>query len=245
MILFYILAAVILVSLISLIGIFLIGLNTKKLKEITHLLVSLAIGAMLGGAFLHIIPEMAEKEQGLTPYLLILVGIILFFIIEKYFNWRHCHETGCKTHAVAHLNLFGDAMHNFMDGMTISASFLINVDTGIAATVAIAIHEIPQEMGDFGVLIHSGLSKGKALLYNFISALSAVVGALIVYFFSVNIGGIELIIMPLAAGGFIYMAGTDLMPTLHREKMGNTFAQLIMILIGIGLMWALKVYVGV
>ncbi len=242
MVLLYILAAVLIVSLVSLIGVFLIGINTKKLKEITHLLVSFAIGTMLGGAFLHIIPELAEKEAHLTEYVLIIVGILLFFLIEKYLNWRHCHEAGCKTHAVAHLNLFGDAAHNFTDGMAIAAAFLINVQTGIATTIAMAVHEIPQEIGDFGILIHSGLSRRKALLYNFISALSAVVGALAVYFFSTVVANIDLIIMPLAAGGFIYMAGTDLMPSLHKEKMENTWIQFCLIVLGVLLMLGLKLY---
>jgi zinc and cadmium transporter len=241
----YILGAVIIVSLISLVGIGLLGLKEKKLKKITGLLVSFSAGTMLGGAFLHLLPEAVEAGGGLSPFLLVLAGILLFFIIEKFFLWRHCHDGECEVHAVAHLNLIGDFVHNFMDGVTIGAAFLLNMPTGIATTVAIAVHEIPQEIGDFALLIHSGLTKKKAILYNFLSALGALIGAMATYLFATTPESI-LFLMPIAAGGFIYMAGTDIMPQLHKErKGGESIAQLGLLLAGVGLMWVMKIYLEV
>lgn len=241
----YILVAVFIVSLISLVGIVLLGLKDKKLKKITGLLVSFSAGTMLGGAFLHLLPEAVEAKTGLSPFLLVLGGILLFFIIEKILCWRHCHDGECEVHAVAHLNLIGDGVHNFMDGVAIAAAFLLNVPTGIATTVAIAVHEIPQEIGDFALLIHSGLTKKKAILYNFLGALCAVVGAVATYVFATTPESV-LFLMPIAAGGFIYMAGTDIMPQLHKEKKGSeSIMQLSLLLAGVGLMWIMKLYLEV
>ncbi len=241
----YILAAVLIVSLISLVGIVLLGFKENKLRKITGLLVSFAAGTMLGGAFLHLLPEAAEAGVGLNPFLLVLGGIMLFFMIEKFLLWRHCHDGECEVHAVAHLNLIGDFVHNFMDGVAIAAAFILNVPTGIATTIAIAVHEIPQEIGDFALLLHSGFTKKKAILYNFISALGALVGAVATYLFATTPESV-LFLMPIAAGGFIYMAGTDIMPQLHKErKGGESLIQLSLLLLGIGLMWVLKIYMDV
>lgn len=241
MILLYIILAVLLVSLISLIGLFVIGIKEKKLKEITHYLVSFAVGTMLGGAFIHILPEAVETSENV--FLLVVFGILLFFVIEKYFHWRHCHEVNCEVHATAYLNIIGDGIHNFMDGVTIAASFLAGIPVGIAATIAIMIHEIPQELGDYAILIHSGMERKKALMYNFFSALAAVAGAVLTFLFASQIQNLDQILLPIVAGGFIYMAGTDLMPELHKEKKaGNSLLQFLLMILGLVVMWALKIY---
>jgi len=246
MILLYIIAAVLAVSLISLVGIAFIGINEKKLKKITHLLVSFSAGTMLGGAFLHILPEAMGEGSELTPFILVIVGIMLFFIIEKFLHWRHCHEEKCEVHAVAYLNLVGDAVHNFMDGITIAIAFIVSIPVGIATTIAILTHEIPQEIGDFGLLIHSGFTRKKALMYNLLSALAALIGAVLTYAFATYTQNIGIWLMPIAAGGFIYMAGTDLMPELHKEKnVRGSMAQFILMAAGIVLMWILKIYLEV
>ncbi len=245
MIFLYILAAVIIVSLISLSGIWILGFKEKQFRRITGLLVSFSAGTMLGGAFLHLLPEAVEVSEGLEPFLLFLTGIVLFFIIEKFLSWRHCHDGHCEIHAVAHLNIIGDFVHNFTDGIAIAAAFILSIPTGIATTVAIAVHEIPQEMGDFALLLHSGLTKSKAILYNFISALGAVAGAVATYLFATTPESV-LFLMPIAAGGFAYMAGTDIMPQLHKEKKGSdSVIQLGLLLVGIGLMWVMKLYLEV
>jgi zinc and cadmium transporter len=206
------------VSLISLAGVFTLGLKGKLLEKILFGLVGFSAGALIGGAFLHLIPEALELGPSIPVFYCLILGIILFFVMERYFHWRHCHEEDCKVHPFTYLNLFGDGIHNFIDGMVIAVSFTASVKLGIATTVAIILHEIPQELGDFGVLVYGGFSKQKALLCNFLSALTAMFGALIGYLLADYIGGLSRFILPLTAGGFIYIAASDLIPQLHKEK---------------------------
>ena len=236
-----ILASVTVVSLIAFIGILFIGLKEAFLKRILMALVGFASGSLIGGAFIHLLPESLEKT-GQDLFYYVIVGIVFFFIMEKFLYWRHCHEGKCPIHIFAYLNLIGDGIHNFIDGMIIAASFIISYDLGTATTLAVIFHEIPQEIGDFGVLIYGGIGKRKALAYNFVSALTAIVGALITYHLA-YIQGIEQFLVPFAAGGFIYIAATDLMPELHKKYGAKeSLIQLAAILTGIGLMSALKIY---
>ena len=236
-----ILASVTAVSLIAFIGILFIGLKEAFLKRILMALVGFASGSLIGGAFIHLLPESLEKT-GQALFYYVIVGIVFFFIMEKFLYWRHCHEGKCPIHIFAYLNLIGDGIHNFIDGMIIAASFIISYDLGTATTLAVIFHEIPQEIGDFGVLIYGGIGKRKALAYNFVSALTAIVGALITYHLA-YIQGIEQFLVPFAAGGFIYIAATDLMPELHKKYGAKeSLIQLAAILTGIGLMSALKIY---
>jgi len=195
--------------------------------------------------FIHLIPELVEKSGfTLQTSLSLLGGIFLFFVLEKVINWQHCHRHVLEeehVHPFVYTNLIGDGLHNLLDGIIIGASYLISLPAGLATTVAVALHEIPQEIGDFGVLIHGGFSKGKALLLNFASAMIAVVGVVITFIVQDSIENIELFLIPIAAGGFIYIAGSDLTPELHKDsnKLGRAILQLIAFLAGIGIMVAL------
>jgi zinc and cadmium transporter len=225
---------------VAFIGIIFIGLKEAFLKRILMALVGFASGSLIGGAFIHLLPESLE-ETGQTVFYYVIVGIVFFFIMEKFLYWRHCHEEKCSVHTFAYLNLIGDGIHNFIDGMLIAASFILSYDLGTATTLAVIFHEIPQEIGDFGILIYGGFTKRKALAYNFVSALTAVAGALITYYLA-YIQGIEHFLVPFAAGGFIYIAATDLMPELHKKSHATeSIIQLFAILAGIGLMSALKI----
>jgi len=210
-----ILSAVLIVSLISLVGVFFISLSKKKLNRIVNYLVAIASGALLGGAFIHILPEI--MEAGPQMFLFVLFGILFFFLLEKIMYWRHCHDGECTVHAFTYLSLIGDAVHNFIDGIIISTAFLVSVPIGISATISIIFHEIPQEIGDFAVMIYGGFSKKKALMYNFLSGATALLGAIVGYFLS-SITGIIPILLALSAGGFIYIASSDLIPELHKTK---------------------------
>lgn len=239
----YTLGSVIIVSLISLVGIFTLLLRETILKRMLLFLVSFAAGALLGDVFIHLLPQIAENggfNTAVSFYL--LSGIIIFFILEKFICWRHCHvETSEQhPHPVGILNLVGDGLHNFMDGAIIAASYYTSVPLGIATTLAVIFHEIPQEIGDFGVLIHAGFSRTKALFFNFITALTAIVGAIVTLLIGVKIGNFSAIMVPITAGGFIYIAGSDLIPELHKETNPlRSFAQLIGIIIGIAVMYVL------
>jgi len=237
-----ILASVTAVSLIAFIGVLFIGLKEDKLKRLTTILVGFASGTLLGGAFLHLLPESLTPENDqMTVMWYVMVGIVSFFALEKFLYWRHCHEKECPTHTFVYLNLIGDGIHNFIDGMVIAATFMIGFELGLATTLAVIFHEVPQEIGDFGVLVYGGLNKKKALIYNFISAVTAILGALATYFLA-YLRSIEALLVPFAAGGFIYIAATDLMPELHKKShAGESIVQLFVILLGIGLMAFLKI----
>lgn len=236
----YIIFATVAVSLISLIGIFFIGIKSDSFDKFIEYLVSFAIGGLLGGAFLHLLPESMESENP-SIFIYVLSGIMIFYLMEKLLHWRHCHKGQCDAHTFTHLNLIGDGVHNFVDGMIIAASFVTNVHLGLATTIAVAAHEIPQEIGDFGILVYGGFSKVKAITYNFLSALAAVAGAIIAFLAFKHIIWLKEYLIPFTAGGFIYIALVDLIPELHKKwKGGKIAAQLTSIFAGIFLMWWLK-----
>ncbi len=238
---FYSLIATLIVSSISLLGLVLIFIKQKTIQKITLFLVSFAVGGLLGDAFIHLIPESFEffEQEGITP-ILILAGIILFFIMEKILRWHHCHEIDChqENKSVVTLNLVGDSVHNFIDGALIAASFQISTFVGLTTTLAVILHEIPQEIGDFGILIHHGVSLKKTVLYNFVTALTSILGVLLISFLNYDFSSY---LLPLTAGGFIYLALTDLTPELHRHdpKISVALTQLFCILLGVGLMFSL------
>lgn len=244
MILAYILISVFLVSLMAFVGVITLYLKPKFLEKILFGLVSFAAGALLGAAFLDLLPEALEKNGG--PVLVYaLVGVVVFYILETFLFWYHCHYGHHHHHhhhmgSIAFLNLFGDGVHNFVDGMIIAAAYLSSIPVGIAATVAVILHEIPQELGDFGILIYGGLSRKKALFFNFLCACTSVLGALAVYLFSTRIQNISAILVPFAAGGFIYIASADLLPELHKERdLKKALIQLIYFLLGIAIIYAM------
>jgi len=242
MVLLYILTAVFSITLISLIGISFFSLKDKILERFIESLVSFSVGGLLGGAFFHLLPE-AVSETGSALFLYTLSGIMIFFLTENFFHWRHCHKGECDVHAFTYLNLIGDGIHNFIDGMVISAAFVSDIKLGIATTIAVLVHEIPQEMGDFGILLYGGFSKHKALFYNFLSALVAVAGAIITYLSFEYISWLKGFLIPFTAGGFIYIALVDLVPELHKERRPQRLVvHTIISLLGIGLMWWLRIF---
>lgn len=235
----YTFASVFVVSLISFVGVLTLGMSSKRLKTVLIYMLAFSAGALFGDAFLHIIPELGEEGFKIASSAWILGGFLIFFAIEKFIYWQHCHMPITKEHAhpFAYTNLVGEGFHNFLDGLIIAGSYIVSVPIGLATTLAVILHEIPQEIGDFGVLLHGGFSKGRALFLNFVSALLAVVGALVGLLLNNYIGSISGILLPLAAGGFIYIAGADLIPELHKETgVRKAFLQLICLLAGIGVM---------
>jgi zinc and cadmium transporter len=218
MVLTWILSSTFLVSLISLIGIFTLLIKDQLLNQVLFYLISFSAGALIGSAFLHILPEVLKQADSMLVFYFVIFGIVLFFSMERYFHWRHCHEEECKVHAFTYLNLIGDSFHNFLDGVLIATSFTVSVRIGIVTTLAVILHEIPHELGNFGVLIYGGFTREKALLYNFFSALTAIIGALLGYFISESVTCFSNFILPITAGGFIYIASSDLIPEIHEEK---------------------------
>ncbi len=210
-----------LVSLISLVGVFTLSMDEEKLKRITIYLVSLSAGGLLGAVFIHLLPEALEQFSTAPILIYVLIGFVLFFAMEKFLHWHHCRENRCKVHSLAYMNLIGDAVHNFTDGLIMAAGFLTSPAIGLITVFAIALHEIPQEIGDFGVLIYAGLTRKKALFYNFIVALTAMLGGLVGYFLSSSFNFIVPFLMPFAAGGFLYISASDLVPEIREEHSVN------------------------
>lgn len=238
----YTIISVFIVSLISLIGVFTLSFDQKKLYKFLIYFVSLSAGTLMGDAFIHLIPEaFKENGKGITVSLSILFGILVFFLLEKVLHWRHCHEEPCEDHPhpFSYVILFGDSLHNFIDGTIIAASFIISIPIGIATTIAVIFHEIPHEIGNFGSLIYGGFSRKKAILYNFFSALFAILGAIMVLAINANID-IAQFLIPFAAGGFVYVAGTDLIPELHKHNDTNHGVfQVLTFVLGIAIMFGL------
>jgi len=215
--LFSAIAASFTVSLISLIGIFTLIFKEKFLNKLLLLLIGFSAGGLIGGALLHLVPEALEKRGAEEVFLYVIIGFCAFFILEKYLHWRHCHKGTCEIHTFTYLNLVGDGIHNFVDGLVIGSSFIVSVHFGVITTLVIIFHEIPQEIGDFGVLVYGGFSKFKALYCNFLTALTCVVGTIAGYFIAENMAGFSSLLLPFTAGGFIYIAACDLVPELHKQ----------------------------
>jgi len=239
--LIYIIITTFTIALLAFVGVFALSLKEKILNEILLFLVSLSAGALMGGAFIHLIPESVEKYGNGDILILVLVGFILFFIIEKVLHWRHCHKGKCDVHTFHYMNLVGDSIHNFIDGLIMAAAFITSIPLGITTTFAIAAHEIPQEIGDFGVLIYGGFEKKKAIIMNFIVALTVVAGGIAGYIISSKIHDATTFLLPFAAGGFIYIAATDLVPEIKKElDFKKYMATLLIFILGIFIMWTVK-----
>jgi zinc and cadmium transporter len=235
----YSIVSVLIVSLIAFVGILTFAIKVKKLKKILIYLVSFSAGALFAGAFIHLLPEIVKRVGfSYKISLYVLGGIVIFFVLEKVVRWRHCHVPMRKgVRSFAYMNIIGDVFHNFIDGLIIAAAYIVSFPIGLITTIAVVLHEIPQEIGDFGVLVYGGFSRRKALLINFLSALVAVLGAIVGLVLSGFVSGIELILIPIAAGGFIYIAGSDLIPELHKEtKLLRSIWALVAFVLGIGVM---------
>lgn len=234
------LGSVILVSLLSLVGVVTLSLNRQRLQKVLIFLVAFAVGALFGDVFIHLLPESFDKiGANLTTSLLIISGFLMFFVLEKFIRWRHVGSAAeeKRLRPVVSMNLVGDAAHNLIDGMLIAASFMVSIPIGITTTLAIVLHEIPQEIGDFSILVHGGLSVRKALSFNLLASVMAVIGAVITLLIGERFESFASFLLPVTAGGFIYIAGPDLIPELQQEvKVSNSVWQFSAILLGVIIM---------
>ncbi|PIP52498.1 ZIP family metal transporter [Candidatus Beckwithbacteria bacterium CG23_combo_of_CG06-09_8_20_14_all_47_9] len=239
--LIYIILASGVISLGALAGVLTLAINEAKLTRALMLLVSLSAGAMMGGAFLHLLPEAVEVLPPDLMLAIVLLSFMGFFLVEKLVHWRHCHKGHCPTHTFGYLNLIGDAVHNFIDGLIIAAAFLTDIRLGLVTATAVALHEIPQEIGDFGVLLYSGFTKTRALTANFLVALTVVLGGVIGYYLSFWLENLVGWLLPVAAGGFIYIAASDLMPEIRKEpSLKKSLIYFVTFLAGAAMMYLVK-----
>jgi len=205
-------------SFLTLIGLVILVFREKTLKKILGIIVSFSAGSLLGGAFLHLLPEaMVEQSNNLTMFLWVILGFGLFFLMEQFLSWHHCHKTPSEhKKPLSYMILLADSLHNFIGGLAIAGSFLVSIKVGLITWLACAAHEIPQELGDFGILLYGGWKKRKALLFNFLSALAIIPGGILAFFASEKIN--MTFLLPFAAGNFIYIAASDLIPEIKQGK---------------------------
>ncbi len=238
----WILAGGVLMSAIALVGSVTLFLSKAALDRIIMPLVAFAAGSLLGGAFFHMLPAAIQETQAdPTVFLWVLIGFALFFALEQFLHWHHCHRASsdCKK-PLTYLILLGDGLHNFLGGLGVAGVFLIDVRLGLAAWLAAAAHEIPQELGDFGVLIHGGWSKTTALLLNGASGLTFLVGGLVAYAASerIEVG----FLVPFAAGNFLYIGASDLVPEVNKHRdFGRNVLHFASFVAGIGLLWVIRI----
>ncbi len=248
----YSLLSVTVVSLLSLVGLVTLSSNPPRVRRIARALVAFAVGTLLGDAFIHLLPEtFGHAGHGaLGPSLLVLGGILVFFLVEKLlrhhhgtFHEHHHEEPGGRPELAA-INIIGDGIHNFIDGALIAASFLVSPALGLTTTMAVVFHEIPQELADFGILIHSGLTIRRAIALNLASASLAIVGAFVTLLAGGAFGpALTGALVPVTAGGFVYLAAADLIPELQHERgLGSFVRQGLLIAMGIALMSLLTLF---
>jgi zinc and cadmium transporter len=241
-VLLWILLATLVDGLMGLIGVFSLWIKEKLFQKLLMVLVAFSAGALLSGAFFHLLAESLASLPVMLVFAYMMVGFIVFFVVERFLHWHHCHEEKeCKVHPVSYLILIGDGIHNLIDGIIIGASFLVSIHFGIITTLLILAHEIPQELGNFAVLVYSGFGRTKALIYNFIAQLTCVLGGIAGYFLSSSVQGVIPFILPFAAGGFIYIAASDLVPELHKEpKLKKLLLSFGFFILGVIVMLAMK-----
>jgi zinc and cadmium transporter len=242
MVLIQILVATFAISLIAFVGIFTFLLRQELLNRTLLVLVALSTGALLGGAFLHLIPETVEQVGGgLGVFLYLLLGFSIFFVLEQFLQWRHQHTTTPQVKPFSYLILVSDGVHNFIDGLIIDASFVTSFPLGVATTLAVALHEVPQELGDFGVLVYGGFGKTRALIFNFASAITAIAGGVVGYFAYSILQSSIVYLLPFAAGNFIYIAAADLIPEIkHQVSLRRSVVHFGVFIIGIAIMLTVK-----
>ncbi len=239
----------IIIATLSFVGILAFS-KTLEHKVWTRRLIGLATGTLLGAVFFDLLPEAMEAfEESHTAALIIFISILVFFVIEKAIHYHHCncheHEKSQRKAHLVYTNLIGDGIHNFVDGTIIAGAFLVNPGLGIATTIAVALHEIPQEVSDFSILVYGGLTRLKAVLYNVLFGLTSVLGGVVVVFAANAVSGIVPILLAVATGNFIYLAMSDLIPELHQEENPHRiWTQVIWIAFGIGIMYAIGLFAG-
>ncbi|MGD2142214.1 MAG: ZIP family metal transporter [Candidatus Bathyarchaeota archaeon] len=246
-----ILLATLVVSFFSLVGILSLSLRDDSLHKILFFLIAFSAGTILGAALFDLLPEAIEHVEGSVVFLYIASGFVAFYFLERFIYWYHGHghQSDIREHqeekatkGFAYLNVLGDAIHNFIDGMIIAASFTTTFSVGLATTIAVIFHELPQEMGDYGVLVYAGFERPKALVLNFAAALSVVAGGIFTIFFLDTVETLSGLLISFSAGAFLYLAASELIPELQREEnFWRSLIQFAIFLLGIAMIWYLGV----
>jgi zinc and cadmium transporter len=238
--LLWIIGATIVDSLVGLVGVFSLFANESVLRKTIKTLVAFSAGALLGGGFFHLLAESLEKMTPFQSFSITLIGFLSFFVLEEYLHWHQCEE--CEIHPYSYLMIIGDSVHNILDGLVIAGTFMVSIHLGIITTALIIAHEVPQELGVFGILVSGGFKKTEAIFYSFVAQCTCVFGGIAGYFFMSKMEVLALFIVPFAAGGFIYIAAADLIPGMHKTEGIEKVSSFAWLCAGLALMIATKVY---
>jgi len=222
------------------VGVFSLFANEAVLRKTIKTLVAFSAGALLGGGFFHLLAESLEKMTPFQSFSITLVGFLAFFVLEEYLHWHQCEE--CEIHPYSYLMIIGDSVHNILDGLVIAGTFMVSIHLGIITTALIIAHEVPQELGVFGILVSGGFKKTEAIFYSFIAQCTCVLGGIAGYFFMSKMEILASFIVPFAAGGFIYIAAADLIPGMHKTEGIEKVSSFAWLCAGLALMIATKVY---
>ena len=247
-----IILATLIISLFSLSGMSTLSLREKTLHSILFFLIAFSAGTILGAALFDLLPEAVELVDESVVFIYIASGYVIFFVLERFIYWYHGHghaediesmeDERTMTKDFAYLNLLGDGIHNFIDGMIIAASFTVGIHVGIATTIAVIFHELPQEMGDYGILIYAGFDKTRALILNFAASLSVVLGGLFAVFYLEAVDALSGFLIAFSAGAFLYLAASELIPELQEEKdFSRSLMQFVAFLLGLAVIWYLGI----
>ncbi len=231
------------ISLFAWIGVLTLFLREELLDRILLVLVALAAGALIGGAFLHLIPRTVAAAGGdlLFPFIYLIIGFCLFFVLESFISWHHHHSSTHEHEPVTYLVLVSDAVHNFIDGLVIAGSFLSGTSVGVVTSIAIALHEIPQEIGDFGVLVYGGFDRRRALVLNYLTQATVILGGVVGFYLTNVFEDAPTLLLPFAAGSFIYIASSDLIPEIkHTDDIVRSLLYFLVFLVGIGFMLSIR-----
>ena len=242
----WIVASTFAISLLAWLGSLTLFLKDELLDRLLLVLVALAAGGLIGGAFLHLLPR-AIREYGsadtLPLFVYLIVGFCLFYVLEQFIHWHHHHSATHDREPVSYLVLISDTIHNFIDGLVVAGAFLVGTEVGLVTAAAIALHEIPQEIGDFGVLVYGGFDRVQALVLNYLTQSTVILGGIAGYYFAGFVEGIPVFLLPFAAGNFIYIASSDLIPEIKDEaEVRRAALYFVVFLTGIVLMLGIKLF---
>jgi len=238
--LIWIIGATLIDSLVGLVGVFSLFTSERLLKRTIKVLVAFSAGALLGGGFFHLLAESLEIMAPFQTFGITLFGFLAFFVLEEYLHWHQCEE--CDIHPYSYLMIVGDSVHNILDGLVIAGTFMVNVYIGSVTTLLIIAHEVPQELGVFGVLVSGGFNKYNAIFYSFVAQCTCVLGGILGYLFISKMEALASYIIPFAAGGFIYIAAADLIPGMHKTEGAEKITSFIWLCAGLALMIFTKIY---
>lgn len=242
---FYAIISGAIISLVSFAGLVLLFLKKGLQQKLLLSLVGLSAGILTGAAFFHILPEVIGRLDAIRLFVYVSFGIITFFVLERFLFWHHCHDEhgDCEVHSFTYMSLVGGGFHVLIDGIVIGTAFSVNTQLGFVTLFVIVSHQFPQELGDFATLVHGGFSKGKAFFYNFLSSLTGIIGAIIGVLFAAKIGSFTNVLLPFAAGGFLYIAMSDLIPQLHNERnISKSIFNILLFVAGLSFMLLIKIF---